>query len=98
MSYAISENGLSWRAINSANDVLPGEVYSETEPSPPPPSAEDNKAIAKQLLQSTDWTQLPDAGLKNVSDFINYRATIRQIALSSTSGNIQWPNLPAEQW
>jgi hypothetical protein len=32
MSYAINSTNTSWRAINSQEDLLPGETYSETQP------------------------------------------------------------------
>jgi hypothetical protein len=32
MSYAVRSDGLGWRAINSQEDVLESEVFSETQP------------------------------------------------------------------
>jgi hypothetical protein len=32
MSYAINSTNTGWRAINSQDDLLPGETYSETHP------------------------------------------------------------------
>lgn len=32
MSFAIRNDGLGWRAVTSAEDLLPGESYSENQP------------------------------------------------------------------
>jgi hypothetical protein len=32
MSYAVKADGTAWRAIASEADILPGEVFSETQP------------------------------------------------------------------
>jgi len=32
MSYAVKADGTAWRAIASAADILPGEVFSEDQP------------------------------------------------------------------
>lgn len=34
MGYAISSDGLSWRAVDRADDLLDGETYSEAQPLP----------------------------------------------------------------
>lgn len=34
MGYAIRNNGASWRAVESAADLIEGEVYSEEPPTP----------------------------------------------------------------
>jgi hypothetical protein len=73
---------------------------------PSPPTAEDNKQTAIQLLQQTDWTTIPDVSdptksnpyLSNVNDFVTYRNTVRQYAINPVAGNITWPTLPQEVW
>lgn len=35
------------------------------------------KAQAKQLLAASDWSVLPDVGLKNAADFVFYRGILR---------------------
>ncbi len=75
---------------------------------PPPPSlptAEQNKSKAVLFLQQTDWVNEPDVTdtqntphLLNKTDFLNYRALIRPIAVNPTSGNIDWPTMPVAQW
>ena len=59
-----------------------------------------------KLLQDTDWTTAPDVidptkanpYLANSDDFIAYRNAVRQYAINPISGNIDWPELPAENW
>ena len=43
MSYAINSTNTGWRSINSIDDLLDGEVISESQPElvPPPPTPQD---------------------------------------------------------
>lgn len=81
--------------------------YADKHPSPPPPpTAEQNKLAAMDLLLQTDWTALPDVAdplksspyLANASDFNTYRNAVRQIVLNPIAGDITWPTPPEEQW
>ena len=73
---------------------------------PSPPTADDNKQIAINLLQKTDWTTIPDVSdptksnpyLSNVNDFVTYRNAVRQYAINPVAGDITWPTLPQEVW
>jgi hypothetical protein len=73
---------------------------------PSPPTAEENKQTAIELLQQTDWTQLPSVGdpalsnpyLANKNAFDLYRNSVRQYALNPVAGNITWPTSPQEVW
>ena len=73
---------------------------------PSPPTAEDNKQKAIQLLKQTDWTTIPDVSdptksnpyLSNASDFVTYRNSVRQYALNPVAGDITWPTAPQEVW
>jgi hypothetical protein len=73
---------------------------------PTPPTASDNKATAVQLLQQTDWTQIPSVSdpalsnpyLANKNEFDIYRNSVRQYALNPVAGDITWPTLPQEVW
>jgi len=76
-------------------------------PVPPnPPTAEDNKDTAIQILQKTDWTQIPSVGdpalsnpyLANKNAFDLYRNSVRQYALNPIAGDINWPVAPTEVW
>jgi hypothetical protein len=73
---------------------------------PSPPTAEDNKQTAIQLLQQTDWATVSDVSdstksnpyLSNVNDFLNYRNSIRQYAINPIAGDITWPTKPQALW
>lgn len=57
------------------------------------------KETADTILQSTDWTQLPDSGLTSdcVALFKTYRASIRTIRKTNPD-NPTWPDAPTEEW
>lgn len=71
-----------------------------------PPSAEDNKQTASNLLYSTDWATIPDVSdplksnpyLTNAQEFVNYRNTIRQYVVYPVAGNIDWAEVPKAIW
>jgi hypothetical protein len=73
---------------------------------PSPPTAEENKQTAINLLQQTDWTTIPDVSdptksnpyLANANDFVTYRNAVRQYAINPVAGDINWPTLPQEVW
>jgi hypothetical protein len=82
--------------------------WTETNtPIPPtPPTAEDNKLMASDLLYRTDWTTIPDVAdptksnpyLANPQDFVVYRNAVRQYAVNPIAGNIDWPLIPTAIW
>jgi len=59
----------------------------------------DNKTLAQDILNATDWTQLPDSGLTDacVALFATYRASIRTIRQTNPD-NPTWPDAPTEEW
>jgi len=59
---------------------------------------DSNKQQAEQLLQETDWSQMPDVDLVNKSDFTIYRAEVRAITLNPPVTVPQWPVKPEEIW
>lgn len=75
-------------------------------PKPPvPPTAEQNKATAINLLAQTDWVNQPDVRntavsphLVNGTEFDAYRLQVRQIAVYPVAGDLTWPTLPTEVW
>lgn len=76
-----------------------------TDPVIVPPTAEENKATASQLLTATDWTTIADVAspinspyLANQAEFISYRNLVRQIAVYPTAGDLVWPVKPNEVW
>ena len=76
-----------------------------TDPVIVPPTAEQNKATASQLLTNTDWTTIADVAdpinspyLANQAEFIAYRNLVRQIAVYPTVGDLVWPVAPTKVW
>lgn len=65
---------------------------------PQPPTAEQNKAIASNLLRETDWTQLSDVNIVNAGDYVVYRALLREIVINPVSGELTWPIKPETVW
>jgi hypothetical protein len=71
-----------------------------------PPTADENKTIARSKLEGTDWTQIPSVSdpalsnpyLANKFEFDQYRNTIRQIVLNPVAGNIDWATEPQTIW
>lgn len=67
---------------------------------------DQNKAQAGQLLQATDWTEIPSVTnpannphLINGADFEAYRNALRAIAVNPPISVISnWPVKPGEQW
>lgn len=91
--------------VNNALDAWQ-VAYDNAHQPPQPPSAQQNKDIAKQLLTDTDWTTIADVSdpnlsdpyLTNVADFIDYRNQIRRIAINPVAGEIIWPTIPTANW
>ena len=48
MGYAVRNDGLGWRAVNNSDDVLETETYSENQPAPIQPSA--NEEIKARIV------------------------------------------------
>ena len=63
------------------------------------------KAQATSILQTTDWTSIPDVGdptkanpyLVNQAEFIAYRSTVRGYAVNPVVNPV-FPTQPTEQW
>jgi hypothetical protein len=54
-------------------------------------------AYAKQQLEKTDYTVLPDVYLINKDEFVSYRSILRQVVISP-SLTIQFPEEPKAIW
>tara|TARA_R100001015_G_C4619100_1_gene175723 strand:- start:148 stop:381 length:234 start_codon:yes stop_codon:yes gene_type:complete len=54
---------------------------------------------ADDILQASDWTQLPDSGLTSdcVAAFATYRTSIRTIRKTNPDSPT-WPDAPTEEW
>lgn len=81
-------------------NLTPGEIAGQDQR-----EKDNNKAIASELLYKTDWTTIPDVSnsemsspyLVNVAEFIEYRNTIRKIAVNPTA-NAVFPDTPVAIW
>jgi len=87
--------------------VAIGWRYIDGEFLPPLPTdyAQQNKAKAEQLLQSSDWVELPSVSnpantphLVNVNEFLAYRSALRSIAVNPPSEPAVFPAKPEESW
>jgi len=73
---------------------------------PSPPTTEENKNTAINLLQETDWTTIPDVAdpaisnpyLANQQAYFDYRNIVRPYAINPVAGNINWPTQPTPIW
>jgi hypothetical protein len=81
-----------WEQVWTVKDFTPEQIEEKNNS-----LKQANKQQAEQLLSETDWTQMPDVALVNKQAFIDYRATIRAIAINPTIDAV-FPNKPAEQW
>lgn len=52
---------------------------------------------AKYLIAKTDWSVLSDVGLANVSEYIAYRATLRNYIKNPVVDPV-WPTEPQPVW
>jgi hypothetical protein len=55
------------------------------------------KLQAMSLIQSSDWTMLPDVNLTNKADWTTYRAALRVI-INNPQVDQVFPTLPPENW
>lgn len=82
--------------------ISPGDFYdASTETfSKRQSTAEENEVEAKSLLEDSDWTQLSDVNLTDASReaFATYRASLRAIAVTPSSGDISWPTKPVPEY
>lgn len=91
--------GIGWSYIN-------GQFIAPPQPQPTPEEIQAaNKAKAEQLLQATDWTEVPSVSdtsltphLVNYQEFIAYRLAVRAIAVNPPTEQAVFPELPQENW
>jgi hypothetical protein len=89
-------------AVNAYN----AWVVANTPKPPQPPTAEENKTTAQNLLYSTDWTTIPDVSdptkanpyLTNAAEFIAFRNQVRPYAINPVAGEIIFPTVPTATW
>jgi hypothetical protein len=56
------------------------------------------KEEARKRLESTDWSQLADVGIKNKSDFDAYRKQVRIIYINGYLESESFPDEPKAVW
>lgn len=84
MSYAINAQGTGWRAVNSEDDLLPGETYSETQPElsvaapiPPVSARQIRQALSRQNLRSQVEAAVA-AGDQDLKDWWEFSTVIER--------------------
>lgn len=55
------------------------------------------KEKAKQLLEATDWSQMPDVSLTNKEAFAFYRLNLRNLAINPVTDPV-WEVEPTPVW
>jgi hypothetical protein len=58
---------------------------------------QDCKDKAKFLLSGSDWAVLPDVGLINLSEFVTYRALLRNLVINPVV-DASFPVAPEPIW
>lgn len=78
-------------------DVLGGKLVFETKLSKVPPNSKTSVLIKRQqLLEASDWTQLPDVPLKTRMRWAEYRQMLRDVPQQSGFPDVvYWPEVPA---
>ena len=107
MAIADPEYAQSQGWVEATDDISIGWGYVDgqfVEPPPPDYSAQ-NKAQAEQLLQATDWVELPSVSnpantphLENINEFLAYRTAVRAIAVNPPTTPAVFPVAPSEIW
>jgi len=101
---AVSDDGeVHGRELHAA--LLAGTYGNIAPYTPLIATAQENKYEASILLSQTDWVLQEDVvdvtltpHLLNQSEFITYRAALREIAVNPVDGNISFPVKPQAQW
>jgi len=94
---------LHWDAAKLGNQPTQDQLNSAWTTYEGQKIQKQNKAKAAELLSATDWTVNPDVTtgthkLTNQADFIDYRNTVRGIAVNPPTTEATFPTLPTEQW
>jgi hypothetical protein len=92
MGYAVRNDGLGWRGVDSADDCATDETFSETMP---PPIVEnawvEYKQQAQAALDKSDMTVIRcvEAGVTLPAAWVTYRKALRAIVGASTGDPTQ---------
>jgi hypothetical protein len=109
--YSIFTASYASQFIEAPDEVTFGWTLENGVWAPPPGPTpaqiqEQNKSTATSLLQETDWTctvditnpQYSNPYLTNQSDFLTYRSTVRNIAISPPITPVNFPDQPTPTW
>jgi hypothetical protein len=90
-----SYDGLDW--LDSSPKPTQAELDALAIPTQDAVAKENCSSTAKSLLANSDWSQLPDVGLANVSDYVTYRGILRGYVLQPVIDPV-WPTEPTPIW
>ena len=74
-----SYEGLNW--LDSSPKPTQNELDALWQPTQDAEAKANCKSQAKSLLAASDWSVLPDVGLKNSTDFVAYRNILRDLVI-----------------
>jgi hypothetical protein len=103
MGYAIRTDGVyGWRSARTADDCRDNETYSEVQPGPYEPTAEelaaDLRAERDRRLAECDWTQMSDTPLDSDrrEAWATYRQALRDVPQQGEFPDaVEWPVKPS---
>jgi len=89
--------GLTWDIVKGVQED--GEVTLQTDPAKLAQKTADQwtqvRSQQRQKLYESDWTcSVTDYEVPNKSEWVQYRADLRNVTLQSDPFNIQWPVAP----
>jgi len=90
-----SYDGLTW--YSDTPKPTQAELDALWQPTQDAVAKDACKTKAKTLLSATDWSALPDVGLKNSADFVTYRGILRGLVISPVT-NPDFPVEPTPVW
>lgn len=90
-----SYDGLNW--LDSSPKPTQAELDALCQSTQDTVAKDACKAKAKELLAQSDWSQMPDVGLKNSAEFVTYRGILRGLA-TQPQVNPDFPVEPTPVW
>lgn len=91
--YAFEDNGSQDHLISSdLKRINLDEVHKLTKNKV---TWEDIRRVRNQMLNDSDWCDLPNSPIKNKNEWLTYRQILRNIPQNYTSpGSVIWPQKP----
>lgn len=90
-----SYNGLTW--LSDTPKPTQAELDALAFPTQNTVAKAACKTQAKTLLAASDWSVLPDVGLKNSADFVTYRGILRGL-VTQPQVSPNFPTIPEPIW